>query len=181
MRIGRLYLVALGLAIVGLAAYAIVPKAKPSGPVTEAQMRAMEHAALQRLRLPSDFVRVKKGCSSDRCYLVSSPSTQVVAAMPSLLRADGIQRPGPLRAAEPIAGLKLRHWSTASRDPLVIACTTTHSASGEPLGVCQDAGRVGSALLNVLVTPYRACSTHACVESRVTEVLAWAVALPSNG
>lgn len=181
MRVGRLYLVVLGLAVVGLAAYLVVPKAKPRGPVTETQMQAMAHAAVQRLRLPREFVRVRKGCSADRCYLVSKQSTEIIAAMPSLLRADGFQRPGPLRAAEPVAGLKLRHWSTSSSDPLVIACTTTHGTSGGPLGVCQDAGRVGSTLLNVLVTPYRACSTRACVEPRVTEVLAWAVALPSNG
>jgi hypothetical protein len=176
-----MYLVVLGLAVLGLAAYAVVPKAKPPGPVTEAQVRAMAQAAIQRLHFPNDFVRVRKGCSSDRCYLVSKPSNQVAAAMPGLLRADGFGGPGQLRAAEPIAALKLSHWSTASRDPLVIACKIVHSASGDALSVCQDAGRVGSTLINVLVTPYRTCRNHACVEPRVTEVVAWVAPLPSNG
>src|SRR5579872_6646014 len=112
MRVGRVYLVMLGLAVLGLAAYAFVPKSKPAGPVTEAQVQAMSYAAIQRLHLPREFVRVRKGCSSDRCYLVAKPSTQVAAAMPRLLRADGFGRPGQLRAAEPVAALKLNHWST---------------------------------------------------------------------
>lgn len=181
MRVGRVYLVMLGLAVLGLAAYALVPKSKPAGPVTEAQMRAMSRAAIQRLNLPGEFVRVRKGCSSDRCYLVSRPSTEIAAAMPTLLRADGFARPGRLRNAEPIAALKLSHWSTASRDPMVIACKTAHSSSGVPLSVCQDAGRVGSTLINLLVTPYRTCQHHSCIEPRVTEVVVWAVPLPSSG
>jgi hypothetical protein len=100
--------------------------------------------------------------------------------MPGLLRADGIQAPGQLRAAEPVAALKLAHWSIASHDPLVIACKTAHSSSGDPLNVCQDAGRVGTTLINILVTPYRACRNHSCVEPRTTEVVAWSMALPNN-
>jgi hypothetical protein len=180
MRVGRLYLAALALAIVGVATYAIVPKAKPARPVTEAQIQAMQHAAIARLRFPSDFVRVQKGCSIDRCYLVAKPSTQVVAIMPRLLRADGIEAPAQLRAAEPVAALKLAHWSTASRDPLVIACKTVYSPSRQPIGMCQDAGRIGTTLINVLVAPARGCRHHSCVEPRRTEVVAWAVALPRN-
>jgi hypothetical protein len=180
MRVGRLYLVALGLAIVGLAAYAAVPKSKPPAPVSDAQARTMALRALHRLRLPSEFVRVAKGCSAGHCYLVAGSSTQVAARMPGLLRAAGLQRPGELRAAEPIAMLKAAHWSTASHDPLVIACKTVYTSSRQPLRICQDAGRIGPTLINVLVTPYRTCRHHTCVKPRLTEVVAWAVTLPKS-
>ena len=182
MRFGRPHAVALSIALVGIAAYLAVPKGhtKVAPQISERQLRAMELAAVHRLNLPRAFVRLEKDCMTGRCYLVSTPSTHVAAIMPGLLRAAGFQPVGRLISAEPVAMLKQDHWSTGSRDPLVIACRTEYASSGQPLGVCQDAGRVGPTLINVLVTPYHPCQKQTCADPRRTEVLVWSAAFPTN-
>jgi len=171
---------ALCLALVAVAAYAVVPRGNGSSQPSQRQILAMQSAALQRLRFPSDFVRLARGCSTDRCYLVAAPASSVAAIMPGLLRTAGIQPPGALRAAEPIAQLRFSHWSTASRDPFVIACKTAYTPTHTALAICQDAGRVGQTLINVLVGPYQPCHTQACSDPSKTEVLAWSAALPNS-
>jgi hypothetical protein len=138
----------------------------------------METAALARLKFPQDFVRRANGCTTARCYVVAAPSQRVVSMMPGLLRSYGLQPPGSLRFAEPIAALKAGHWSTSSRDPLVIACKTSYSSSHAALTSCQDAGRVGDTLVNVLVRPYEPCNKESCAQPTKAEVLAWSAALP---
>lgn len=181
MPIGRPYLVAVGVAILAIAAYLAIPKGKPAQPrASETQIRAMEAAALQRLRLPHEFKRLGNGCPVGLCYAISAPSGEVEALMPRLLRAAGLQPLGPLRAAEPVAQLEASHWSTASRDPLVLACKSISASPTSPLQTCQDAARVGPTLVNVLLRPYIACRKSVCVNLRKTEVVAWAVALPGG-
>lgn len=182
MRLGRLYVAALCLALVGLVAYTAVPKHATGHPrpASGPQMRAMESAALERLHFPASFVRLSRGCPVGRCYLVRTPATRIVAIMPGLLRSAGLQRAGALRAAEPVAALRQTHWSTAFPDPLVIACKTVYTSARQPLGMCQDAGRFGATLVNVLVTPYAPCHQRSCVKPGMTEVIAWSVAFPTG-
>lgn len=181
MLIQRRYVVALGVAILAIAAYVAVPKGTPRPPqVSPRQIRAMEQAALQRLRLPHDFKRVDRGCPVGRCYLTSTPAAEVVTLMPELMRSGGIQPLGRLRAAEPVAQLRAAHWSTASRDPLVIACKHLSTSPPGMLETCQDAGRVGPTVINVLVRPDVACHNRVCVNLRKTDVVTWSVALPSG-
>jgi hypothetical protein len=143
-------------------------------------MRALETAALKRLKFPSGWARMERGCSPGQCYVVDRPSSTVVAEMPALLRASGIQPPGSFRVAEPVAMLRASHWSTASRDPLVIACRTIQTRGSAGLMVCQDAGRFGPTLVNVLVGPYQPCQKVSCSQPGRTEVHAWSVAYPTG-
>jgi len=174
--------VALCATLVGLAAFVVAPKGGGSvnQRASERQILAMESAALQRLRFPADFVRIERGCSTARCYLVAGSASRVAATMPGLLRAAGVQPPGGLRTAEPVSLLRRAHWSTASRDPLVIACKTIYTRAERPLTACQDAGRVGQTLINVLIRPYQPCHSRTCSDPSKTEILAWSVAFPNN-
>lgn len=183
VRVGRGYVAALGLAIVALAAVLIAwsGNRRATRPPSARQRSAMEARALQRLSLPARFVPLTRGCLARRCYVVGAPSAQVAAEMPGLLRSAGFERPGPLRAAEPVGLLRKARWSTASRDPLVIACKTLFAPGKGPMMRCQDAGRIGETLVNVLVVPYQSCRTLACADPRRAEVLAWAVAYPTTG
>jgi hypothetical protein len=147
---------------------------------TDRQLRSMEAAALKRLKVPSSWVPIQHGCPGGHCYLVAAPSSRVVAQVPGVLRASGIQPPGSLRAAEPVALLRASHWSTASTDPLVVACKTIHAGSANGLAVCQDAGRVGPTLINVLVGPYQPCHRVTCSDPGKTKVYAWSVAYPTG-
>src|SRR5207248_4432582 len=101
------------------------------------------------------------------------------AIVPGLLRSAGVQPPGRLAQAEPVAQLRRAHWSTTTRDPLVVACKPTHIA-GTTLTQCQDAGRVGPTLINVLITPYHRCQDHTCAELNKTYVYAWSMEFPDN-
>lgn len=179
MRIGRPYIAVLCLAVVALAVYLVVPKGATKSPParSEAQLHSLELAALGQLRLPRQFVPLRKGCTVERCYVIDRPATEVAAMMPGLLRADGFEPLGRLKAAEPVAMLRLAHWSTASSDPLVVACRRV-SVSGAPLTMCQDAGRVGQTLVNVLASPYQPCHKPSCTDARRTEVQAWSTAFP---
>lgn len=140
----------------------------------------MEAAALSRLSLPRSYVRVEHGCAATRCYVVPLPAARVAAALPGLMRAAGIQAPGQLKSAEPIAQLRSAHWIVGSRDPLVLACKTVGTKAGWRQPVCQDAGRVGPTLVNVLVEPYQACHRPSCTDLGRSEVLTWAVAFPKS-
>lgn len=174
--VGRRYLVVLCVAILGLVTYAAIPKHRAArSQVSSSRLHAMEAAALQRLRVPQSFKPMTKGCPIGRCYLAKVPAAKVEAMMPGLLRSAGFQPPGRLLAAEPIAKLKADHWSTASRDPLVIACKRLSTSS---LQTCQDAGRVGPTLLNVLIRPAVTCQKGTCVDLRRAEVITWSAALP---
>jgi hypothetical protein len=170
------------MAVVALVVGVAIPKGSHSviQPLSGRQILAMETAALRHLSFPQAFVRLDRGCSSRRCYLVASPSTSVAGTVPRLLRSSGIKPPGALRAAEPVSMLRAAHWSTDSSDPLVIACKTTSSSTHSPLIECQDAGRIGQTLINVLIRPYEPCGNQTCLEPGKTEVLAWSVALPNN-
>ena len=180
MPLRRRYVVLLGLAVVALVVSLAVSAGGGSKPPTDRQLLAMELDALRRLRFPAEFVPTVNGCPRGRCYLVGRPADQVVADIPGLLRKSGIQPPGALRVAEPIALLKQGHWSTASRDPYVIACKTTSSPGQTPLTECQDAGRVGDlTLVNVLTAPYEACHRATCQDPRRTLVIAWSAAFPT--
>lgn len=173
---GRRFVVVLCVAVLALVAYVAVPKHTSGHPqVSARQLHAMELAALQRLRLPQSFKAVGKGCHTGRCYLVDAPAAEVEAMMPGLLRSAGFQAPGRLLAAEPLAALRADHWSTASRDPLVMACKRV---STSPVETCQDAGRIGSTLVNVLVRPAVACKKGSCVALRKAEVITWSAAVP---
>lgn len=140
----------------------------------------MQSSALARLHLPAAYVRTKTRCAASRCYVVASPSSRVAALMPGLLRSAGFQSPGRLKVAEPTALLRLTHWSIGSSDPYVVACKTVDTTAKAKLGVCQDAGRVGSTLVNVLVEPYQSCREPRCTEPGRTEVLTWSVANPTG-
>ena len=180
----RRYLVALGLVVVGLLAF-LVSWSRSGGSnaarhVTERQMHVLETAALNRLKFPGGWVRIKRGCPAGRCYLVAAPSSTVVAQMPGLLRASAIEPPGSFRAAEPVSLLKASHWSTNSRDPLVIACKTISTRGVGGLAVCQDAGRFGPTLVNVLVGPYQPCHKITCSDPGRTKVYAWSAAYPTG-
>jgi hypothetical protein len=178
--VGRRYAVALCVAILAFVAYLAVPKHNAGRPqLSSSQLHAMEVAALQRLRLPQSFKRIGKGCHFGRCYLANAPASEVEAMMPGLLRSAGFQPPGGLIAAEPLAQLRADHWSTASRDPLVMACKRSTSRTS-PLETCQDAGRIGSTLLNVLVRPAMACQKGTCVELPKAQVITWSAALPGT-
>jgi hypothetical protein len=177
----RRYLAALGVAILAIAASLAIPKGNGSQPqVSQQQLRGMERAALQRLRPPRDFTRIDKGCTVDQCYLTSDSTGQVQALVPQFLRSSGLQPLGRLRAAEPVAQLEASHWSIAPGDSLVIACKRVSASASDPLETCQDAGRIGPTLVNVLVRPVVACQKRTCVNLRKTEVLAWSVALPDG-
>ena len=108
-------------------------------------------------------------------------ASRVASMMPGLLRSSGIQAPGALRAAEPVSALRAGHWATGFRDPMVIACRTSYTSAKALLTSCQDAGRVGKTLINVLVRPYASCAKQTCVQPGKAEVLAWATALPGMG
>lgn len=169
------------MAILAFVAYVAVPKHNAARPqLSASQLHAMEVAALQRVRLPESFKRISKGCHIGRCYLANAPASEVEAMMPGLLRSAGFQPPGGLLAAEPIAKLRAEHWSTASRDPLVMACKRISTRGTSPLETCQDAGRIGSTLLNVLVRPVMACLKGSCVDLRKAQVITWAAALPGS-
>jgi hypothetical protein len=145
------------------------------------QTRAMEASALRRLTFPRDFVRLAKGCPTAACYVVGRPAARVATLLPGMMRAAGIQAPGRLKFAEPLAQLRSAHWVTSSSDPLVLACKTVSTQSGWHEPVCQDAGRVGSTLVNVLVEPYQPCHQPSCTQLGRSEILTWAVALPESG
>jgi hypothetical protein len=177
---GRRYAVALCVAILAFVAYLAVPKHNAGHPqLSSSQLHSMEVAALQRLRLPKSFIRIGKGCHIGRCYLANASAPEVEAMMPGLLRSAGFRPPGKLLAAEPIARLRAEHWSTASRDPLIMACKRVATSGTSPLETCQDAGRIGSTLLNVLVRPVTACQKSSCVDLRKAQVITWSAALPS--
>jgi hypothetical protein len=182
VRIGRWYIAALGLAIVALGAFLLAwsGQAKPTRAPTARELARLETGALRRFRLPGRFVPLTRGCLARRCYFVAMPSAQVAAEMPALLRARGFERPGRLRLAEPVALLRQSHWSTASRDPLVIACKTTYVPGKGRLTRCQDAGRTGETLLNVLIVPFQPCRSQACADPHASEVLTSAVADPTT-
>jgi hypothetical protein len=178
----RRFLIVGGLALVALAASIASLGRGSSAPkqVTAGQIRALEAAALQQLKFPSDFVRTERGCSSGRCYLVAAPSTQVAGEVPGMLRASGLKPPGSFRAAEPVAQLKAARWTTTSPDPLVVACKAIPTQGTAALVVCQDGGRFGPTLVNVLVGPYQPCHNVTCSDPRKTEVHAWSVAYPTG-
>lgn len=178
--VGRAYLAALCAAIVAVVVYVAVPKHAAKQPqLSSSQLHAMEVAALQRLRLPHSFKRIDKPCPVGRCYLADARATQVEAMMPRLLRSAGFEPPGRLLAAEPLAKLRADHWSTDSRDPLVMACKRTSTSGTTALTTCQDAGRIGSTLVNVLVRPVTACHKSTCVDLGKAEVITWSAALPT--
>lgn len=183
VRVGRWYVAALGVAIVSLGAFFLASSGNHSAsrPPTARQLAALESDALRRLDFPSAFVPLRRGCLAKRCYLVSAPAAQVAARMPGLLRSAGFASAGELRVAEPVAMLRQAHWSTNSRDPLVIACKTTSVPGKGPMTQCQDAGRIGQTLVNVLVMPFQPCSSQSCADPRRAEVLAFAVAYPTTG
>jgi hypothetical protein len=176
------YLVVLGVAVLGLVGTMMLWTRSSNAPpqITAGQERAMEARALDRLKFPSGWARTRQGCLTGRCYLVAAPSSSVAAMMPALLRLWGVKPPGSLRAAEPVALLKADHWSTDSHDPLVIACKAIHGRATGELAVCQDAGRVGPTLVNVLIGPYQSCHNVTCSDPAKTEVAAWSVAYPTG-
>jgi hypothetical protein len=141
----------------------------------------MEASALARLNLPPSFVRLAKGCPTARCYVVGRPAERVAAMLPAMMRAAGIRPPGRLKSAEPLAQLRSAHWIVGSSDPLVMACKTVSTKAGWHQPVCQDAGRVGPTLVNVVVEPYQPCHQPSCTQLGRTEVLTWAVAVPRTG
>ena len=175
LTVGGLALLALVASIAFLGMGSSAPK-----PATARQIRGLETAALQRLKFPSDFVRTEKGCLDGTCYLVGAPSTQVAGEVPGLLRGLGMKPPGSFRAAEPVALLKAAHWTTTSSDPLVVACKAIPAHGTGALVVCQDGGRFGSTLVNVLVGPYQPCHKVTCSDPRKTLVHAWSVAYPTG-
>jgi hypothetical protein len=178
----RRFLMAAGLALLALVASIAFLGRGSSAPkrVTAAQIRSLEVAALQRLKFPSEFVRTTRGCPRGSCFLVDAPSTQVAAEVPALLRASGMKPPGSFRAAEPVALLKAAHWTTTSPDPLVVACKAIPVRGTGALVACQDGGRFGPTLVNVLVGPYQRCQKGTCSGPRKTEVQAWSVAYPTG-
>lgn len=182
MALGRGFLAALCLALVALVAFVAVSNGgrQLNQQASERQMAAMQSAAMKRLDFPGDFVRIDRGCSVSDCYLVASPASRVAAIVPRLLRAAGVQPPGRLLAAEPVSMLRLDHWSTTSSDPLVIGCKTTYTSADRPVSKCQDAGRVGQTLINVLIAPDQPCHDNTCSNPAKTEVFAWAVAFPNK-
>ena len=173
---------ALCLILVGLAAYVVAPKGGrgASQHASARQLLAMQSAALGRLRFPGDFVPIDRGCVGGRCYFVAAPAGRVAAIVSGLLRSVGVQPPGRLKAAEPVSLLRLAHWSTTSADPLVVACRTGYTPARMPLSECQDGGRVGQTLVNILIRPYQPCHNRSCSDPTRTEVFAWAIALPST-
>ncbi len=182
MPVRRSYLVALGAAILAIAAYVAIPsQSAPSPPhLTSGQEHAMEAAALRRLGLPSSFKPISRGCSIGHCYLVKAPASAMEALMPHLMRSAGMQPLGRLRSAEPLAQLKAAHWSTASSDPLVIACKRISASPSDAPSACQDAARIGPTLVNALIRPSVVCRKQACVDQGLTEVVTWAVAYPTT-
>ena len=113
----RWYLVALGVALVALAAARVAGVGSSSGkPLSAGQMRALEIAALERLKFPSTFVRTDSGCMTGRCYVVAAPASQVTSLVPGIMRAHGMQPPGSLRSAEPVAALRLAGARQEQRD-----------------------------------------------------------------
>lgn len=183
MSIHRSYAVALGLVIIA-AVVALATSSHSSSKskaLTKQQIAALEASTLQRVKFPSDFVRVERGCSRGRCYIVNTSPSHVVATVPALLRSAGFQPVGSLRAAEPIALLKKAHWTTTNADPLTIACRTQYTVNHTPETECQDAGRIGQTLVNVLVGPYHLCDSRSCAgQPSKTGVLAWAVTIPNS-
>jgi hypothetical protein len=176
-------LLALCVAILAIVAYAAVPKHKaarqPASP-SSSQLHAIEVAALNRLRFPSSFTRLAKPCPIGRCYIANAPVAEVEAMMPRLLRAAGFKPPGSLLAAEPIAKLRADGWTTQSHDALVMACKRVSTSTTSPVETCQDAGRVGPTLVNVLVRPAVPCHKGACLALGKAEVIAWSAALPGT-
>jgi hypothetical protein len=142
------------------------------------QIRAMEQAALRRLKLPAGFKRIVSGCKIGQCYLTSASASEVETLIPRLMGAAGMRPVGSLRAAEPVAALRASHWSTTSRDPLVIACRPLFLPAGGHIETCQDAARIGSTLINALTRPYFACQRRVC--ARRTELVTWAVTFPNG-
>jgi hypothetical protein len=177
--VGRRYVVALCVAILAIVAYAAVPRHKTAQPqASSGHLHAMEVAALNRLRLPHNFTRLTKGCAIGRCYLANAPVAAVQTMMPTLLRTAGFKPPGSLLAAEPISKLKADGWTTHSSDPLVMACKHISTSSISPIEKCQDAGRVGPTLVNVLVRSAKPCHKGACLALTKAEVITWSAALP---
>jgi hypothetical protein len=174
-------LLALCVAILAIVAYAAVPNhkaARQQASPSASQLHAMEVAALNRLRFPNTFSRLSKPCPIGRCYIANAPVAEVEAMMPHLLRAAGFRPPARLLAAEPIAKLKADGWTTQSPDPLVMACKRVSTSATSPVETCQDAGRVGPTLVNVLVRPAAPCHKGACLALGKAEVIAWSAALP---
>lgn len=180
MSLRRPYAAALGLAVIAaIVGLAISSSSKSTKPLTDKQIAALEAAAIQRVKLPASFVRVRHGCAQARCYTVDAPPSDVVPAVPRLLRSAGFQPLGSLSATEPVGLLEHTGWR-ASSDPMVVACRTIRAPNHTSVSECQEAGRVGQTLLNVLIEPEVSCNAHACAQKLRTRILAWAVTVPSS-
>jgi hypothetical protein len=157
LAVRRRYLIALAAAAV--AAVLFVVLANNGGATTSGRSLAdlaRATAAVNRMKLPADFVRVSSfnpgvPCSvvGDRCYLVARPTTAVATTMPRLLRS--------------VATVK-------SHD---IFCTLLHPPHRAAMDNCAFVATVaGSPTFTVLVEPYIACSKpRHCELTNKSEVL----------
>jgi hypothetical protein len=115
---------------------------------------ALARAAFNRIKLPSDFVRVSSfdpgaACLGDRCYVVTRPTRAIAAILPSMIRSVATIRP---------------HSTACTLLP-----TQGHATMEQCLFRAKVAGSVG---FLVIVGPYIACSRpHDCRLTTKSEVL----------
>jgi hypothetical protein len=109
-------------------------------PAVSAADLAASAATIDRMQLPSDFVRVTgfgpaTPCAGDRCYLVPRSTKAVAALVPAILQR------------------------VATYEPKDTFCTSVHPRGHGTLLTCQFAAIVkGNVGILALVDPYLACS-----------------------
>jgi hypothetical protein len=152
MVVGRRYLVVLVLAVVGAAAWIVVPQVSNSIHAAQAKRdNAAAAAAFTHLSVPADFVHVSAldggPCVASLCYRINRPTHAVGALISAILRSVGVTKANTL-----ITGNSCQ----------------THQRPG----ICQGFGYLDHNAMSVFVEPYLACSTpRNCRRTAKSQVL----------
>ena len=155
LAVRRRYLVVLAAAAIAAVLSVVIPNngAATTSVVSPADF-ARVTAAVNRMKLPTDFVRVSSfdpgvPCPGDRCYIVARPTTAVAAIATRMVR------------------------TVATIAPHTTLCTLLHPRGHATMENCQFGANVPNSFgFTVVVSPYIACSTpRRCELTNKSEVL----------
>jgi|SRR5271166_438645 len=128
-------------------------------------------AAVNRLRVPADFVPLKTGCTSYRCYRVPQPTVQVAPTLLGILDSVGAQRKqlealmnklgaAPAKTFAPITtAFPSTHVQAA-----LSGCFTVHTRRLGEFMHCAYVGVVDDHVIDVFMGPYYRSQTGRATE-----------------
>ena len=174
------YVLALVAALIGLAAYVVVPEVAHTIHAQQARDDlAAATAAVARLRVPAEFTRVATTdndapCPGSRCYLVDKSTLAVAPLLPAMLGSIGVSsaQDGICtavlalgRAAAETCRIRggvctantTQFPQTGSCRATKGFCTISHRANLPPWEMCQLFATIHNNGVSILLQPYIAC------------------------